>query len=339
MGSGCSCTDTKKRRQSVIHPIQIHMNVYSRKSLELQKKDQSTNLKWNKLLETYSKYTEPITQFKKQEPTKFFKMLFKGPPKSLRWQVWKVALDVTENPQQYQALLSSNTLSENKSSISKDITRTFPELHYFSQEDGCSALSKVLEAYCNSESNVGYCQGMNYVAGFLLLIAEGEESEAFAVFHHLCLNGVSELFKQGFPLVFEMCRVFHESLSLSNQKLENYFQNNELDDNLWLIKWFLTLFVYSVKLEYATRIWDCVFARGLGFLVNVALGFVTNFKTQIKTKSPTEFLELINSFRSAEIDIEKVLAVADKTQLQQPDFLEAYVKENNTTENDKFNQH
>mmetsp|Transcript_9982 Transcript_9982/g.14904 ORF Transcript_9982/g.14904 Transcript_9982/m.14904 type:complete len:307 (+) Transcript_9982:22-942(+) len=281
---------------------------------------------------------ESILYQKTRKPSypKLLISILKGIPSHLRAEIWSYLTRLTLEPR-FDFSLKEVPCNL----VLKDACRTFPLDPNFKHPKswGQKGLLKVLGAYSRYDSSFEYCQGMNYIAGFLLLIAEGEESEAFAVFQHLCLNGVSELFKQGFPLVFEMCRVFHESLSLSNQKLENYFQSNELDDNLWLIKWFLTLFVYSVKLEYATRIWDCVFARGLGFLVNVALGFVTNFKSQIKTKSPTEFLELINSFRSAEIDIEKVLAVADKTQLQHPGFLEAYVKENNTTENDKFNQH
>lgn len=52
--------------------------------------------------------------------------------------------------------------------INKDLRRTFPENPFFNHE-GQAQLRKLLLAYAGLHEEVGYCQGMNFVAGFLLV--------------------------------------------------------------------------------------------------------------------------------------------------------------------------
>jgi hypothetical protein len=43
------------------------------------------------------------------------------------------------------------------------------------------ALLNVLSAYSIANKEVGYCQSMNFIAGFLLMVSGGEEVESFWV--------------------------------------------------------------------------------------------------------------------------------------------------------------
>lgn len=56
----------------------------------------------------------------------------------------------------------------------KDVCRTFPDHTYFQMEDGKNALRRVLLAYSQRNTNVGYCQAMNFIAGLLLLFMPEE---------------------------------------------------------------------------------------------------------------------------------------------------------------------
>lgn len=53
--------------------------------------------------------------------------------------------------------------------IHRDINRTFPEHPMFSDNEGQQRLFRLLKAYAVADPEVGYCQGMAFSAGILLM--------------------------------------------------------------------------------------------------------------------------------------------------------------------------
>jgi hypothetical protein len=47
--------------------------------------------------------------------------------------------------------------------------RTFPEHEFFKNDIGQAPLFNILKGYSNLDADVGYCQGMSFLAGLLLL--------------------------------------------------------------------------------------------------------------------------------------------------------------------------
>ncbi|XP_013138200.1 PREDICTED: TBC1 domain family member 1-like, partial [Papilio polytes] len=83
----------------------------------------------------------------------------------------------------YRALLAA--LTKHQHAILIDLGRTFPKHGYFAAAlgPGQLALYNILKAYSLLDPDVGYCQGLSFVAGVLLL--HMEEAEAFALLRHL----------------------------------------------------------------------------------------------------------------------------------------------------------
>ena len=76
----------------------------------------------------------------------------------------------------YKNLLQlSNPNEEYK--ISKDIKRTLPDLQFFNEDykTGKNRLYNVLKAYATYDNELGYAQGVNYLAALLLIYIEDEE--------------------------------------------------------------------------------------------------------------------------------------------------------------------
>lgn len=48
---------------------------------------------------------------------------------------------------------------------------------------GQTQLRNVLEAYSVYKPEVGYCQSMNFLAGFILMVSGGQEKETFWFFY------------------------------------------------------------------------------------------------------------------------------------------------------------
>lgn len=70
---------------------------------------------------------------------------------------------------QYESLLKQ--LTSHQHAILIDLGRTFPSHSYFSSPlgPGQLALFNLLKAYSLLDPEVGYCQGLSFVAGVLLL--------------------------------------------------------------------------------------------------------------------------------------------------------------------------
>jgi hypothetical protein len=69
-------------------------------------------------------------------------------------------------------------------------------------------LKNILQAYAVYNPEVGYCQSMNFVAGFMLLVSGLREHESFWVFASLLANrsadqpimiGLHGFYSEGFP--------------------------------------------------------------------------------------------------------------------------------------------
>lgn len=85
-----------------------------------------------------------------------------------------------------------------RSVILKDVPRSFPEYTFFETPQSRENLTRILFAYAASDPEVGYCQGLNFVAGCILLYSPDPE-EAFATLHLLLLqHGMRALYLPAF---------------------------------------------------------------------------------------------------------------------------------------------
>lgn len=94
----------------------------------------------------------------------------KGVPSSMRPEVWLKSSSAfvhrQRQPDLYQKLLKCSYDKETADQIRVDLPRTFPENIYFDQYK--TSLFNVLITYSLNNKDVGYCQGLNYIAGTIL---------------------------------------------------------------------------------------------------------------------------------------------------------------------------
>lgn len=108
----------------------------------------------------------------------------KGIPPSLRGMVWQLLTKSKQlellDEQQYIDLL--RTSSPYDKMIQRDLARTFPGHDYFKEQDGAGqeGLYNVVRAYSVYDSEVGYCQGLAFIVGPLLLNVSIDRSNAIA---------------------------------------------------------------------------------------------------------------------------------------------------------------
>ncbi len=231
-----------------------------------------------------------LLQYASQNPKKFAKLLAAGPPEQYRWAAWKAALRVSQLqvPGLYQELSSParRAACVYLPIIVQDRDRTFAE-HIYSRV----ALENVLAAYSVYDPEVGYCQGMNYVAGFLLIVSRSNEEETFWALaalmkrkvpaDRLGLDGVGRFYTENFPLIRVLQSLFDYILELENNDLKHHLSSVGLPNSIWLQQWISSLFLYSFPLSYCLRFWDALLACGISFLLPLSLVIVDRLASQL----------------------------------------------------------
>ncbi|XP_078269861.1 TBC1 domain family member 12 isoform X2 [Rhinoraja longicauda] len=225
---------------------------------------------------------------------------WQGIPPSVRGKVWSLAVgnELNITHELYEIFLSrakerwknfSEVGSENETEepgasgadreaslelIKLDISRTFPSFFIF-QKGGPyhDLLHSVLGAYTCYRPDVGYVQGMSFVAAVLILNLE--EADAFIAFANL-LNKPCQLafFRVDHDMMLKYFASFEVFFEENLPKLFEHFTKNSLTPDIYLIDWIFTLYSKSLPLDLACRVWDVFCRDGEEFLFRTALGIL-----------------------------------------------------------------
>jgi hypothetical protein len=156
--------------------------------------------------------------------------------------------------------------------IEKDITRTF-YTEKFTQGNGNDLLKNILNSVAFIRPEIGYCQGMNFIAAFLLKISNYNEIDTFYLYCFV-LEKINGYFMQNFPLFNYHLYLFDYFFKIFFPKLEKHFKELELPLELWIGKWIQTLFIISLPFEETCRIWDYLFIYGFDFIIPICFGII-----------------------------------------------------------------
>lgn len=134
------------------------------------------------LTEVWEKYISEASHTHHADNRLFLQAIKSGVPRAKRGEVWKMLaqqydknhppLDTQDYPNYhvpYHELLKS--LTEHQHAIFMDIGRTFPNHEYYKTPFGLGQLSlfNILKAYSILDPELGYCQGLAFICGVLLL--------------------------------------------------------------------------------------------------------------------------------------------------------------------------
>ncbi|XP_045124640.1 TBC1 domain family member 14-like isoform X1 [Portunus trituberculatus] len=225
---------------------------------------------------------------------------WQGLPSCVRGRVWELAIgnDLNITPQLYNIMVQRSveklvSLSECGSMASQedmtsdsgdqeatidlirlDVSRTFPHLCIF-QKGGPyhDPLHNILGAYACYRPDVGYVQGMSFLAATLLL--NMNEENAFISFSNL-LNRPAHMafFRVNQPMMCAYYQTFEALLAANLPSLATHLQNIRVTPDLYVLDWLLTVFSRPLPLDAAVRIWDVYLRDGEEFLLRAAIGIL-----------------------------------------------------------------
>lgn len=193
-----------------------------------------------------------------------------------------------------------------KQLINVDAPRTFPEIPEFGEEYRISMI-QILYAYSNLNTEVGYCQGMNFIVGLLLLVSCGQEEETFWMFACLmedrCLSG---FYKEKFPLLQKYLQAMNQLVDSSIPDLSGHFYREGLQPTDYLQQWFLTLFINCLPLPTVLIVWDGLVCNGLQNILSTTLALLQAVKHILLTMPFEDIMNFFRVMRVSQADTDAV---------------------------------
>lgn len=247
-------------------------NMCNKKPLQ---KFSATNQEWEKIISSKKQFNEISTD-----------LLHQGIPKEIRKEVWKYfaclhennklsGMKTTEKINSSNDPISAATMeylhlknlskidNPNDAQILLDISRTFPSHHLYtpSNQEGQSKLYNVLLAYSNYNKKIGYCQGMSYIAGLLLMYMD--EPEAFWLFEWILQDcRLGENYTTDMSGLMEFSSIFDELLQIHFPLVFKVLQKSGIHPLMYVTSWFMTLFTQLNSWSTVLHFFDLLFYYG-----------------------------------------------------------------------------
>ncbi|KAM3131378.1 hypothetical protein pb186bvf_016560 [Paramecium bursaria] len=146
--------------------------------------------------------------------------------------------------------------------IQLDVLRS---LHIHKQRISSSILQSLLRIYSYFNQDVGYCQGMNYIAGYLYLTFNNE-STTYIVFDKVMELYFKPIFMNDFQKLKCGFYQFDRLLSIFIPDLSSHLKEEKIDSSYYASSWFITMFSnvfqYSMRSAMLNVIWDIFLVEG-----------------------------------------------------------------------------
>ena len=351
----------------------VKMSKYSPKetqNINIPKDNDTKNNKLNKInnkfiLSNYAdiKIEKGLFLYYKSKPSKFFRRIKKGPPDCFRWCSWCIInfLPQERNNIIYENYTNMSLEKENKDRIIRDIERTFSHQKKNKNElrKMEKSLYKILKSFWNLDRDIGYCQGMNLIVGFILILSNFNERDSFFLLSSMFSNtfksrkkyeyNIRGLFYEEFPLLNLLNYIFENLLEHNFSNLKRHLDKLGITIDLWMSRWFHTLFIIVLPINWCKRVWDNIFSENIFFLVKFGICFTQMIQDDILKMEEEE--QILNYFKKYEkfslcydneelnkkCDLNKIILKSQKINIDIEFFLKNYEKINSSF-NQKLNE-
>mmetsp|Transcript_24271 Transcript_24271/g.36403 ORF Transcript_24271/g.36403 Transcript_24271/m.36403 type:complete len:737 (-) Transcript_24271:220-2430(-) len=270
-----------------------------------------------------------------------------GIPAKLRAEIWCTLLGnpVRVTPRYYDMLLAAVRAQKHGTSgktngitkgdtkdnldantvtglINTDISRTFANLTFF--QKGCllhDQLSELLCVYSKYRPDVGYIQGMSFLAGHLLLYIEDVYMAFVALANLLNTPLFRALFKpKGLEEAFKGHYRLHSNLlRIHLPNLHNHLHKEGVQPDMYLLEWILTLFSRRLRLDTAGRVWDMYLTHGELFVHRAAVGVVKVLEKDLLGASFAECLKILKEAPST-IEPNTLIMASDSVKISKAEI-------------------
>ncbi|KAK8105955.1 GTPase-activating protein GYP5 [Apiospora kogelbergensis] len=240
-------------------------------------------------LEFYMALVKDYQQTAARLPTLLSKKIRQGIPPPLRGVVWQSMAGARDSSllEQYEKLGGESSPYEGI--IGKDLGRSFPGVDMFREPDGDGQrmLGRVLKCFSLYDQKIGYCQGLAFLVGPLLM--HMPDNQAFCVLVRLMDQyDLRSCFLPDLSGLHVRIYQFRELLRQNLPTLSAHLDDLQVDP-AYVSQWFLSFFAVTCPLPMLFRIYDVIFAEGASeTIMRVALSLMRKNDSRILACSELE---------------------------------------------------
>ncbi|KAL9599420.1 MAG: hypothetical protein Q9219_003857 [cf. Caloplaca sp. 3 TL-2023] len=251
-------------------------------------------------LEFWAALVSNYPQTAQRLPTLTSNKIRNGIPPPLRGVVWTSIAGARDQllEDEYDRLCTETSPYENL--IGKDIGRSFPNVEMFKDPagEGQRMLAKVLRAFSIYDQKIGYCQGLGFVVGPLLM--HMADKDAFCVLIRLMEHyDLRSCFLPDLSGLHLRIYQFQNLLRRHLPTLTAHLESLQVEP-LYVSQWFLSFFAVTCPLPMLLRIYDVILTEGASeTLMRVALSLMR--RNEKKIKACGEFEDVMHLLLSREL--------------------------------------
>jgi hypothetical protein len=197
--------------------------------------------------------------------------------------------------------------------IEADLGRTFPDHCMFHRNAlGQKVLRDVLRAYAAAHPNLGYTQGMNFIAA--MFISYMPARDAYWVLTAIMDSpkwDLQSMFCDRTPAVSRIWYQFDKLLTKYVPKVSAHFKQEGMDHSMYLTKWVIPLYTRDFHFDFVVRVWDIFLQQGWKIIFRVALALLKHSEPLLLKMDMEKIMYYLRDLPSA-IDATNILTMAHR---------------------------
>jgi len=203
--------------------------------------------------------------------------------------IYKNILSLTQ-----QALTKDSKYKHVIEEIKRDVNRTF-YTDKFKSGNGKLFLINILSALAFIRPEIGYCQGMNFIAGALIDLIE-EEEKVFWIFLSFIDNiDMNLLYLKNMPDYSIRLFQLNYFIKLYFPELFNHFKKSQITPDLIFSKWILTIFANYLPFQTLYKIWDLFIIDKWKAIFKISIILLDTMKEKLLSFDLNQFCVFIKS--------------------------------------------
>lgn len=191
-----------------------------------------------------------------------------------------------------------------------------PQIDFVVAEGGQAKLRRVLRAYGTYDPEVGYCQGMNFIAAMFITFVT--EEEAFWLLVQV-MNArpcrMRGLFLDGMSEAHQVLYVAERLIERFLPRLHRHFQREHIHITMFATQWLLTMYTSSFPFDVVTRVWDSFLLEGWKVSYRVMLALLEKEQPRLLKMN---FEVILNYLKEVpyKVDVDDLFETAFKINLK-----------------------